>query len=805
MLNSLFADARYAARRLRSRPVYALLAALTLALGVGGTAAVYGISRGLLFDPLPYANEQSIAVFWMGYSWTEEEFLYLRGKIPGFQEVATYRPYDATLQKTNDAPTRLVPGLAQSTELFHVLGARPMLGHDFRPGDDAVGAEPVVILSYGLWKELGGDQSIVGKRITMDGQPQTVVGVMPRGFWFPDPSVRVWFPATLRPDGRSGNYEFIGRLAPGQTLETMGGPLKRFTGMLKERFTYPPQWDKTKDPKLTPVREFMLGSVRPALLATLAAMALILLIACANVAALMLGQVEGRSAELAVRAALGANRRRLIQQLVVEALLVGAAAALFGALLGALGFRLLVSALPLGAWGESATLGWSVFGAALVIAMAAALLVVLIPAVSLWRGDLRGSIGRARTGGVEGRGGRLEGGLVVAEVALGVLVAAGAALLVRSVANLYAIDPGVRTEGVAVVDVMASNDMRSVRKRPILGDIVAAVAQLPGVEAAASSSKLPLRGGGDNWGILIEGQPAPANESEITTTAYRIVSRDYFKALGVRVRAGRVFDGSDRAFDSTTMADSTVEGVVVVNEALAKKYFPGVDPIGRRVGGGVRRWDRIIGVVENMAEDKLTDERQPARYVLFDQVPYTPNQEAILIRTARPGDAPQVLDVARRTVQRAAPDFAVQGVTTMDRIFKEAVGPARQVMVLLALLAGLALVLGAVGIYGVMSHFAARRKRDWAIRVALGLQPARVVRNVVGHGAGLVGIGIALGVVGAMVLARLLASLLYGVSAVDPLALATAGIVLLGMGLLAAFLPARRAGRLDPAIALREQ
>ncbi|HET7457365.1 MAG TPA: ADOP family duplicated permease [Gemmatimonadaceae bacterium] len=805
MLNSLTADVRYAARRLRSHPVYALIAALTLALGVGGTAAVYGIARGLLFDPLPYAKEQEVAVFWMGYSWTEEEFLYLRGKIPGFREVASYRTYDATLQKTADAPTRLVPGIAASTELFGVLGARPMLGHDFKPGDDAVGAEPVVMLSYGLWKELGGDPSIVGKRVTMDGQPQTVVGVMPRGFWFPDPSVRVWFPATLRPDGRSGNYTFIGRLAPGQTIETMSGPIARFTTMLKERFTYPPQWDKTKDAKLTPVREYMLGSVRPALLATLAAMALILLIACSNVAALMLGQVEGRSTELAVRSALGANRRRLIQQLVVEALLLGVTAAVFGALLGGLGFRMLVHALPLGAWGESTTLGGSVFVAALVIAIGAALLVVLVPTVSLWRGDLRGAIGRARTGGVEGRGGRLEGGLVVAEVALGVLVAAGAALLVRSVNNLYAIDPGVRTEGVAVIDVNASNDMRSPRKRQNIDEMLRALSQLPGVKSVAATQRLPLRGGGDNWGIVIEGQPQSGSQADVSTTAFRIVSRDYFDALGVHVRSGRVFNGSDRAYDSTTMADTTTEGVVVVNQALAKKYFPGVDPIGRRIGGGLNRWDRIIGVVDDMAEDKLTDAPAPARYVLYDQVRYTPGSQSLAIRTTRPADAEHVLDAARTTVQRVAPDFAVNQVTTMSRVFADAVGPARQVMTLLALLAALALVLGAVGIYGVMSHFATRRKRDWAIQVALGLQPSRVVGQVVGRGAVLVGIGIAFGVVAAVALARLLASLLYGVSVVDPLALAAAASVLLAMGLLAAFVPAQRAGRLDPANALREQ
>ncbi|HEU4564485.1 MAG TPA: ABC transporter permease, partial [Gemmatimonadaceae bacterium] len=307
MLESWIMDARYAVRRLRARPTYTLLAVLTLALGIGGTAAVYGIARGLLIDPLPYAAEKEIAVFWMGYSWTEEEFLSLRGQFPGFREVAAYRSNDVTLQR-GDAPARLVPGIASSAELFSVLGARPTIGRALQPGDDAPGAEPVVVLSWALWQDLGGEPSILGRRIRMDGTERTVVGVMPRGFWFPDPSVRVWLPTPLSMERRSGQYTFIGRLAPGQTIAGMGAPLARLTTMLGERFEYPAQWDKTRDAKLTPVREYLIGSLRPALLATLGALAVILLIACANVAALMLGQVEGRSTELAVWSALGADR-----------------------------------------------------------------------------------------------------------------------------------------------------------------------------------------------------------------------------------------------------------------------------------------------------------------------------------------------------------------------------------------------------------------------------------------------------------------------------------------------------------------
>ena len=794
MLESWIIDLRFAARRLRSRPTYTLLAVLTLALGVGGTAAVFGISRGLLFERLPYTREEEVGVFWNPFDWTEEEFLFLRGNFPGFGEVTAFRPEDVTMQ-LGDAPALLVPGVSASAELFSVLGARPMLGRGFQAGDDAQGAEPVAVLSHGLWQQLGGNASVLGRRVTLDGIPRTVVGVMPRGFWFPDPSVRVWLPEALSPESRSGNYALVGRAAPGQRLDALDAPLARLTATLGERFEYPEQWDKTKNAVVTPIRDHMLGPLRPALLATLGAMALILLIACANVAALMLGQMDARSSELAVRSALGANRSRLTQQLVVESLLVGVVSGAVGAVLAASAFRLLVGALPLGAWGESAALDWTMFAAAITIALLAAVLVVVIPAVSLWRGDLRGALGRARTGGLGGRGGRLEGGLVVAEVALAVLMASGAALLVRSVANLYAIDPGVDTEGVAVLDVVMGADMAQQRRTQTVTDLTAALATLPGAKSAASTQRLPLRGGGDSWGILVEGQPAARG----STTFYRLVTPGYLETLGIRTREGRTFTESDLP---------TGEPVVVVNEALAKKYFAGASPVGRRLGGGQNDWERIVGVVENVAEKNLTDEAEPARYVLLRQGPangYSPQTQTIVVRTTRPADAAAILDAARRTVERLAPGVAVQEATTMRRVLDKAVGPARQVMTLLTVLTALALVLGAVGIYGVISHFATRRKRDWAIRLALGLPASRVVTHIVGRGTALVGVGIALGLVGVVALARLLASFLYGVSAVDPLTLAIASLMLLVVGMVAAFVPARRAGLVDPAIALREQ
>jgi predicted permease len=790
-MESWIMDLRYAMRRLRSRPTYTLLAVLTLALGVGGSAAIFSIVRGLLLDPLPFAKEAEIVVFWNIFDWSEAEMLYLRPNFPGFRRVAAYTPQDVTLE-SNDGPTRLVPGVSASCELFDVLGVRPALGRGFQAGDDRQGADPVAVLSYGLWQQMGGDVSILGRRVRLDGIPRTVVGVMPRGFWFPNPTVRIWLPQPLDPTNRSGNYALIGRLAPGQPLEGMPPKLAQIAKALAGRFTYPQQWDKTKNASLTPIREYLVGSLRPALLATLAAMAVILLIACANVAALMLTQVNRRAGELAVCSALGADRRRITQQLMAEALVLGVVSGGVGALLAATGFRMLAGALPLGVWAERASLDWTLFGAAIALAILAALGIALIPALALGRGDLGESLTRLRTATTGGRGSRVEGGLVVAEVALAVLLAAGAALLIRSVINLYAIDPGVETHGVAVLDLVTGAGMKTAERQQTMRTLLGELERLPGVRSAALTSKLPLRGNGDSWGIAIEGRP----DLPDTTTFVRFVSRDYFQALGIAGRAGRVFTTGDRP---------DAERAVVINQALAKKYFQGVEPVGRRLKTGSTHWERVVGVVEDVAEAGLTDPPEPTRYLLTDQFDYSPERQTVVLRMERPRDAAAVLEAARKTVQRVAPGVAVQETTTLERVFAQAVGPARQIMTLVTLLTVLALVLGAIGVYGVIAHHVNRRKRDYGIRVALGLSPARVLRQVVGHGAALVGAGIVVGVLASMILGRWLASLLYGVHAADPVALLAAALALLAAGVLAAFVPAYRASRVDPAIVLREQ
>jgi putative ABC transport system permease protein len=790
MFESWIMDARYAARRLLSRPAYAALAVLTLALAAGGTAAIFSVVRALLLDPLPVAREEQVGVLWFSGSWREQEFLGLRPQFPGFQRMAAYRPEDLTLEVPG-SPMRLLPGVAGSAEFFEVLGTPAFLGRTFSPGEDVMGAEPVAVLSHSFWRELGADAAIIGKPLRLGGVARTIVGVMPPGFWFPSPTTQIWTAAQMNPENRSGRYTLLGRIANGQSIEHMDGPLQALAGLLRANFQYPnPQYDKTRNPSIESVREFLVGDVKPSLLATLAAMAAILLIACANVASLMLGQLDARATDIAVRAALGATRQRLVQQLAFESLLIGIGAGTMGAALAVIGFGVLVGALPLGALAESAGLDWTVFWASMAAALVSALLVAVVPGVVLWRGSsLQAMLSTTRTGGVGSRGGRLESGLVVAQMALAVLLAVGAGLLIRSVANLRGIDPGLIPDGVAVIDATMPGRLTLDERRRAILTMLPAFEAMPGVRSVSAAQKLPLRGSGDNWGITIVGRP-PVN----ATTAFRMVTPGYFGTLGIPIRRGRDFLPSDREGS---------EPVVIINEALAARFFPGEEPLGKVLQTFGEPGERIVGIVSDTAEANLTDAPVPARYMLFQQVPIVYNQVSFVLRTESIEPASVLLD-ARSAIGRESSQLAVQQMTTMKNIFDLAIGPTGQVVTLVSLLAGLALVLGAVGVYGVISHHVVRRSREYGIRIALGQHPLLVIRQVVGRGAALVAIGSAIGIALAMGASRLLASLLYGVQPTDPFAMAGAIGLLLVVGMLAAFVPARRASLTDPAVVLRQ-
>jgi predicted permease len=387
------------------------------------------------------------------------------------------------------------------------------------------------------------------------------------------------------------------------------------------------------------------------------------------------------------------------------------------------------------------------------------------------------------------RGGRLESGLVVAQMALAVLLAAGAGLLLRSVANLHGIDPGLKLDGVGVLDTTMPVLLKGAERRQAIHAVLPALEAVPGVKSVAAAQKLPLRGSGDNWNLTIAGRP-PVNAS----TAFRMVTPAYFSTLGMPIKRGRDFLPSDREGS---------ELVVIINEALAAKFFPGEDPLGQVLQTFGESRERIVGIVGNAAEANLTDPPVPARYMLLQQVPIVYNQVSFVLR-ADAMEPAAILADARAVIARESSQLAVQQMTTMKNIFDLALGPTGQMVTLVSLLAGLALVLGAVGVYGVISHYVLRRSREYGIRIALGQQPILVIRQVVGRGAGLVALGSAIGIALALGASRLLASLLYGVQPNDPVVMAAAIVVLLAVGILAAFVPARRASLLDPAVVLRQ-
>ena len=788
MFESWIMDMRFALRHLLRRPVYAAAAIATLALGAGGMASTYSITDAVLRDPLPIVREDQVGVLWFGGSWREEEFLGLRPSFPGFQGMAAYRPGDLTLEMPG-VPLRLIPAVAVSSELFDVLGTPPFIGRTFGGGEDLAGAEPVVVLSHPLWQDLGADTQIIGRSLQLGGIPRRVIGVMPPGFWFPSPATRMWTAAPMDPANRSGQYTLVGRVADDQSVAQMEGPLRALATTLGTRFRYPtPQWDKTRNPSITPAREFFIGDVKRAVIAMFAAMALILLIAGANVTALLLGQVEARDTEIGMRAALGATRRRLIQQLIAESLVLGAIAGAAGAVFAMAAFNVFVAALPLGDLRETMRLDWSVFGASMLTAMAAALGIALIAAAALWRiGNPESVLSTTRTGGLGART-SVESLLVVGQMALAVLLAAGAALLIRSTVNLRALDPGVNIDGAVVIDT-ASVRLRPDERKRAVQELLRVLRGLPGVQVAAASQKLPLRGSGDNWGIGIRGR------SDLqATTALRMVTHDYFAAMGMTMRRGRNFSAADQ---------SGTERVTIVNEALAAKFFPNEDPIGQVILTLDQTGERIVGVVSNAAEATLTDGSVPARYLLYDQMPLTYPQVSFVLRTDR-GELIPLLQAARETIERESRVFAVQQTTTLRNVFDLAVGPVAKVMTLVVLLTVLALFLGAVGVYGVVAHFVQRRSREFAIRLAVGQSPGHIVRQILGRSARLVAVGSAIGLVLALLAGNVMTSMLFGVDARDPVSLISAAAALLFVGTVAALVPARRAGLTDPATTLRQ-
>ncbi|MEN8374311.1 MAG: ADOP family duplicated permease [Gemmatimonadota bacterium] len=796
-LDDLWRDLRIGARGLRRARGFTAVAVTTMGLGIGGTLALYGAIHALLVRPFPFPAGDRVEVFWSDQNWRGSEFDHVREGVVAFEEVAAYGHEVVTLgEGRGRAPVAAVMG---SAGLFDVLGAAPLLGRTFREGEDRPGAEPVIVLSHGLWQQrYGGNPGVVGRLVSVDGVQRTIVGVMPAGFFFPSPDQRAWVPLDLDPaDGAyagNGWLILVGRRANGASNAQVEAEIQGIAARLGERFTYSEEWDKTRGAFSVPLRTYLFGEVGPLLRLLTLATALLLVMALANVSALLLGRMIDRAHEMRLRAALGAGRARLVRQIVAESVLLSGIAGGVGVALAYLGFGAVVSRLPLGG-GFETTIGldWRLLVAALAGATLLGALVALAPAHRLLR-DRPTNLqpgARAEGGAAAGRSGRLQAALVSAQVVIAVTLVAGATLFARSAAQLYRVDTGLDPAGVGAVTVGVD------RATPGGGHgfarrAVDAARALPGVEYAAMGLRLPLRDGGIQGSTGVRDRPE-LDGANALSAYYRAITDEYLTTMGMRVVEGRGFGPEDRAGAAP---------VTLVNRAFAEEVWPGESALGKSVMGNFDDdWSTVVGVVDNVPIEGV---RAPAPRVVYR--PY--EQWAALwpggvltFRTS--GDPAALLETVRRTLEELDATAVVLQPTTLRRALDASIADVLRLRFFMAALAALALAIGAVGVYGVVSYEVARRSREFGIRMALGADRGRLVREVMRRESVQVLIGVAVGVGLATLAARAAAGLVWGVQPVDPPSLAAGAGALLAVGVVAALTPAIRASRVDPARVLR--
>lgn len=795
----VFGDARLAVRQLARRPGFTLLGVGTLALGVGAAVALSSVAMSLLLRPLPVVDEARLQVFWSDFNWTGAEFDFVRERQRAFSSLAAYSNEGYTLRVNEQSSTVLAT--VSSAALFDVLGARALMGRTLQAGDDRPGALPVTVVSYGFWQqELGADPAVIGRRLEIDGNPVEVVGVMPRGFYFPSPMFRLWRPLNLDP--ASAQYQgngwlvLVGRERTGLSSGERDAEIQAIAQALGTRFEYPQAWDKTRNAAVTPLREYVRGAVRPAVLLLQVAVLVVLAIACANVAALVLARTTDRAEELSLRAALGAGRGRLVRQIVVESLALSGLGGLAGAGVAVAGFQALVRRLPLtDGLDETLAVDWTLFAVACGLSVAVGLVVALAPVRALLRGQLKAPGRRRGAGALSGAGPRrLHATLVAIEVALAVLLVAGGTMFTRSVSRLYAIDTGFDARDVAVMDLVApTQQMAAPARAALFAQLLDRLPAVPGVAAAGLITRVPLRDGGWQGTVTIEDRPDLAGAQE-PNALFRIVSPGYFTAMGIATEQGRSFTQGDGV---------GAPPVAMVSAAFAQRMWPGQDPIGRRVrhrfGGSTAV--TIVGVAEETRMTRLTGDNPNVLYVPLAQAE-APEAPVLVVKGA--GGPPPVATL-RALIGALDSRVATSRVTTLDAIVAGAVAEPLRLRFFLSLLGGLALAIGAVGIYSVVSYSVARRRAEFGVRLALGAAPQRILSDVLATGLTPVACGVVVGLAGALALGSTVRRFLYGVESTDPASLAIAAGVLGSAGLLAALVPGVRAGRTDPVTALRAE
>lgn len=801
-METLLRDLRYGFRMLFKKPGFTAVAVVALALGIGANSAIFSVVNAVMLRPLPYAEPERLVSATSVNSLNPQsetdgvspaEFWDWKDQSQAFEQLAVHSGGGGFSLKDTDQPD-VFNGARVSFNFFQTFGVQPLLGRGFSPEDSELNSPGTVVLSYRLWmRRFGGDPSVVGRTFNTFEGGTTVIGVMPPDFRFPS-YAEVWTPLA-RNSGEMRNranryFNAVGRLNPDQSVESAQAELQAIASRLEAQY---PQANKGWTAHLTPLRDSLMGGTRTALFVLLGAVGCVLLIACTNVANLLLARAASRRKEMAIRLALGARRSRLMRQLLTESVVLGLAGGAFGLLLAAWGLDLLIGILPSKEAFQlpvEIRIDRAVVFFTLLISMLTGIVFGMVPAWQASRPDVSSWLkeGGRGSGSVQQR---TRSALIIGEIAVALVLLVGAALLVQSFMRLRRVDLGYDPNGLLTMWVSApfSRYPNEESKARFYKRLLEQASQVHGADGVALTCETWF--GLLNFQFNIEGDPLPAGDANVR---YSSISPGYFRVLKAQVRAGRDFDDRD---------DARSPSVAIVNETLARRYFPDSNPIGRKIVLGYmgRRLIReIVGVSSDIKQEEISLATKPEMYVPYQQVPWL---GAALVIRASSGDPMSLRKDLQQAIWEADKDLPVSGAVTVEQHLSDLVAEPRLYTLLLGVFAGVALILASVGIYGVMSYAVTERRHEIGIRMALGAERRDVLGLVVRQGLMLTLMGVAIGVVAAFALTRVMSSLLYGVSASDPLTFAEISILLTGVALGACFIPALRATRVDPMVALR--
>ncbi len=817
-METLMQDIRHAVRMLAQSPAFTVVAIATLALGIGANTAIFSVVNSILLQPLPYTQPDRLVRLGLkfpggvGQSVSIPKFMAWKENTQAFQFICLYDFAGPGLNVSGGSMPEQVKGIHVSAGYFPVFGAKPAIGRVFSEAEDQVGGPRLAVMSHGLWlRRFGGDPGVLGRVMVLNGEAYTVIGVLGASFRSYPPS-DLFLPLQIDPNTTNqGHYlSAAARLKPGTTLAEAQAQMK----VAAERFRQANPGVMNKDESATAVlfQESMVGDIKQSLLILLGAVALVLLIACANVANLLLARATGRAREIAIRSALGAGRWRLIRQLLTESVVLSMAGGIVGLLTGVWGARGQVALRPgnlprAAEFADAALLDWRILAFTAATALVTGVLFGFFPALQISRTDVNATIKESGSRSGTGRHHWMRDALVVSETALAVVLLIGAALMIRTFASLREVNPGFNPSHVLSFETSlgGANYTATAQVDRLSKEVVRRLTSMPGVIATAAVPFLPLEGG-FGLGFDIVGRSLNPGEQSTGGAGWIYVSEGYFKALEIPLRRGRLFDDRDTV---------GTPGVVIINEAFAKKYWPKANPIGQRIvigkgmGPDFAEGPReVVGVIGDVKEGGLGNPAPEVMYIPLGQVKdsfMTLNNKIIpmswVVKTSV--DPLTLSAVVKKQVTTADGRLAIAHVRSLDQVVSEATARESFNMTLLGVFAGIALLLAAIGIYGMLSYLVRQRAQEIGIRMALGAQSADVQRMVVGQGMKLAAVGIVVGLAGAFGLARLLTSLLFGVKANDPSVFAAVAIVLALIALAACWIPARRATRIDPLIALR--